>query len=118
MNERLIRVLKEEMNVKEIVFDPAIAGEFELDAELTPALRHEGLVRGIERAIQGLRKEQGFKVGEQARLIYATKDIDILEALKAFNKEKTYITEAVSGSPAGEPMQIEGKAFSLALERT
>jgi len=116
-DKELLEILKQEINVKTIVVDPGIAEEFELDTELTPELRREGLVRGLERAIQGLRKEKGFKVGEQARLIYNTEDEDILAALKEFNKEKTYITEVAPGSPAGEPIELDGKKIWLGVTR-
>ena len=74
MDGEMLRILKDELNVNEIIFDKNIANEAELDTELTPELRVAGLVRGLERSVQELRKKNGFNVGEMAELHWATTD--------------------------------------------
>jgi isoleucyl-tRNA synthetase len=59
--ERLLAILKSEINVKEIVFAPELANEVELDTNITPALREEGLVREVARMFQELRQKAGLK---------------------------------------------------------
>ena len=56
----LLEVLKDEVNVKEIVFDDTIQGEVKLDTEITHELMEEGLLREFMRAVQGLRQDAGF----------------------------------------------------------
>ena len=59
--EELLELLKEEVNVKEVVVDPKIKGEVELDTTITPELREEGLVRELVRNIQEMRRDAGLK---------------------------------------------------------
>jgi len=55
--KELLELIKEEVNVKEIVFGE----KFELDKEITPQLKEEGIVREVVRHIQVARKEMGFE---------------------------------------------------------
>ena len=65
-------IIKDELNVKEVVINPNLADEIRLDTTLTPELIEEGRVRDAIRTIQDWRKEQGLKPGEKAN--YATGD--------------------------------------------
>jgi len=60
-DERLLAILKSEVNIKEIVFVPDLANEVELDTVITPALREEGLVREVARMFQELRQKAGLE---------------------------------------------------------
>ncbi len=66
VKSELLELIKDEMNVKEIIFDPKLATEIELDTTLTPALKEEGELRDLTREIQDWRKAQGLKPGEAA----------------------------------------------------
>jgi len=57
----LLELIKEELNVKEIIFDPKIKNEIELDTKITPELKEEGIVREVIRQIQEMRKTLGLK---------------------------------------------------------
>src|SRR3989344_369083 len=57
----LLELIKEEVNVKEVLFDDKIKKEIELDRRLTPELKEEGMIRDIIRQLQDFRKEQGLK---------------------------------------------------------
>ncbi|HUC31068.1 MAG TPA: class I tRNA ligase family protein, partial [Candidatus Paceibacterota bacterium] len=59
-DERLLAILKSEINIKEIIFDPELADEVALDIVITPALREEGLLREVARMFQELRQKAGF----------------------------------------------------------
>ncbi len=60
-NEELLNVLKDEINVKEIIFDSKIKEEIELDTEITPELKAEGVLRDLTRLVQGLRQDAGYR---------------------------------------------------------
>ncbi|MEO8638071.1 MAG: class I tRNA ligase family protein [Candidatus Taylorbacteria bacterium] len=60
----LLDLIKDELNVKEVIIDNSISNEIELDTVLTPSLKKEGDLREAIRAIQELRKEKGLKPGE------------------------------------------------------
>ena len=61
ISEELLAILKDEINVKEVIFDSALSEELELDIKITPALREEGVVREFTRIIQELRQKAGLQ---------------------------------------------------------
>ncbi|MDO8593900.1 MAG: class I tRNA ligase family protein [bacterium] len=63
-----IDLIKDEVNVKEVVFDASLQTEVELDTTITPELREEGVFRELARFVQEMRKKLGFKAGEAATL--------------------------------------------------
>jgi isoleucyl-tRNA synthetase len=65
------KILADEVNVKEIVFDPKIKEEIELDTAITPELRAEGYVREIARMVQELRQEAGLAPKDKIALYLA-----------------------------------------------
>ncbi|MBI4159677.1 class I tRNA ligase family protein [Candidatus Wolfebacteria bacterium] len=56
-NKDLLAILKDEVNVKEIIVDKNSKDEVFLDIRITPALREEGLLRELIRLVQGLRQD-------------------------------------------------------------
>lgn len=65
----LLELLKDEINVKKIVFDNKISGDVELDTKITPELREEGLARELARMIQGLRQDAGYEMKDRICLM-------------------------------------------------
>lgn len=61
-NTSLIDILKDEINVKDIVNDKTIEGEVILDTKITPDLKIEGEMREVIRIIQDMRKENKLTV--------------------------------------------------------
>ncbi len=59
--EGLLNILKDEVNVKKVIFDNKIKNEIELDTKITAELREEGILREFTRMIQGLRQEAGYQ---------------------------------------------------------
>ncbi len=59
-------IIKDEINVKEVVSDPSLVEEVFLDTTLTPALIEEGKVRDVIRSVQEWRKTNNLKPGERA----------------------------------------------------
>jgi isoleucyl-tRNA synthetase len=60
-NKELLNILKDEINIKEIIFDSKIKEDLELDTELTPELKAEGILRDLTRLVQGLRQDAGYQ---------------------------------------------------------
>ncbi|HVM77002.1 MAG TPA: class I tRNA ligase family protein [Candidatus Paceibacterota bacterium] len=56
----LFVILAEEVNVKKIEVNTAMAEEIKLDTAITSELREEGMLRELIRMIQGLRQEAGL----------------------------------------------------------
>ncbi len=59
-NEKIIELIKEEINVKEVIFDANISLLAELDSVVTQDLKKEGIARDIIRLIQDARKEKNL----------------------------------------------------------
>ena len=91
-NKQLLEILKDEVNVKEIKFDPKIPSEVELDTLITPELKEEGIMRGLKRTVQELRQEAGLRPGESIELF-----LDLTEELKSIvSKNEKFLKSEVS----------------------
>ena len=88
----LLEILKEEINVKEIIFDKDLASDIELETKLTPELIEEGIIREIVRQIQEERKNQGLIPKDKISIILEVTNPKlqlILEKEKDFIKKET-----------------------------
>ena len=81
VNKELLELIKDEINVKEIIFDSKIKKEIELDTEITPKLKEEGIIRDVLRHIQEMRRIAGLKPRQRILVRYSgTPDLNkILE---------------------------------------
>ncbi len=90
-NEKeLLDLIKDEVNVKEIIFDKDIANEVELDINLTEELKEEGIVRDLVRLVQDQRKEQKLVPQDKisVQLCIPKKEKLIIEKNKEFLLKK------------------------------
>ena len=86
IGDELIGLIKDEVNVKEVIFDKNIESETELDLEISEDLKEEGMAREIVRAINDLRKKQGLTPDD--RIISAT-DYPLKEKYKELVRKET-----------------------------
>ncbi len=118
--KELLELIKEEVNVKEIVFGK----KFELDKEITPQLKEEGIVREVIRHIQAARKEMGFErkdkvvvefkaEGELANILIKNQkfisDLANLVEFKEKGEEKKFDLE--------KEIEIDGEKISLGIKK-
>lgn len=103
LTETATEILKQELNVKDIVWGADIEGDVELDLTMTPELKEEGEVRELVRRIQDLRKEKGLKVSDKA-VLTITKD---MEAIAIKNKELLMSATKLSDIVLGEGFGIK-----------
>lgn len=106
-------IIAEESNVKSVKFVSSSTVSVQLDTELTAELRLEGLARDLERVVQEMRKQKGFKVGETVDLFYDTTDAELIAAFAVFDTKKTYIGQIKQEPGTGEPTEIGGKKLSI-----
>lgn len=69
--EDLLELIKEELNVKEVVVQTGDTERVVLDTDITPELKEEGEVRELMREIQDMRKKAGLSPHDTAVLIFA-----------------------------------------------
>jgi isoleucyl-tRNA synthetase len=67
--EELLALIRDEVNVKEVSFDPILDTDIMLDTMLTEELKEEGAVRDLLRRIQDLRKENNLTPHDRAVLV-------------------------------------------------
>ncbi len=60
-DEAFLDLIKDEVNVKEVVFDGKLAGDIELDTVITPELKEEGIIRELVRLTQELRQKANYE---------------------------------------------------------
>jgi isoleucyl-tRNA synthetase len=60
VGEEYMEIIKDEVNVKIVVFDDGLEGLVWLDTEITSELKEEGIAREVIRAVQDLRKKMNL----------------------------------------------------------
>ncbi len=125
LQDELLDIIKDEVNVKEIIFDEAMEHLVELDLEITPELKEEGMVREVVRALQDMRKEQGLKP-EDKMLVWLMAPAT-LQNLFEKNKEvlakevganEILVNQTIKEGVVLKEMKLEGDAYSIGIERT
>ena len=119
INKDLVIYLKEEVNVKNVIYDPDQKEEVLLDTELTQDLIIEGYVRELIRKIQDMRKEAGYKFEQKVLCRWHSEDSDIKEVMNIFGEEikSATLTDLFEEHPSGkEKFDIEIE-FELAPNR-
>jgi len=87
ISEEYFDILKEEVNVKDIIVDDSIKDEVMLDTNLTPELKQEGLLRDIIRQINFLRKKAGLTIEDRVNVLYKSEDNLVKDVFSKFNEE-------------------------------
>ena len=85
--KELLDLIKEEVNVKEVVFDGKIKKEVELDTKINKQLKEEGIIREIIRNIQQMRKKAGLTPKDKILICFQGSD----DLNKILEKDKDYI---------------------------
>jgi isoleucyl-tRNA synthetase len=95
--KKLLEILKDEINVKKVVYDAKLKEPFVLDTKITPELRDEGVVREFIRIVAELRAKANFKPSDKITLF-----AELAEALKTviLKNEKNIMKETNSKSVA------------------
>jgi len=114
ISKDLFDVIKNEVNVKEVVFDNKASDEVVFDTEITPILKREGMVRELMRRMQEMRKQAGYKPKDRVRLRYAGSD-SLKELLRENQKTimvQVGLEEMLEGDRPKRKFDVE-QEFSL-----
>ncbi len=84
--EELLNLIKDEVNVKEIVFDSNIVSEVELDTKITSELKEEGTIRELARQIQEMRRDGGLYPKDSIIIYFNTEDKYLKEIILRWQK--------------------------------
>jgi isoleucyl-tRNA synthetase len=80
-------LIADEVNVKEVVEDSEMEGEVWLDTELTPALKEEGIVRDLVRAIQDWRKQEKMQITDRPAHVLKVSTEEEMRVAEKFKAE-------------------------------
>lgn len=121
LQEELQEIIKEELNVKEVVMDESQAEKVVLDSVLTPELIQEGKARELIRYIQELRKEADFDVDNKIKIWYNGLS-EVFSAMGGIIAKET-LSEAINeGTPADFDIQkkvsVDGEDVELYLKKS
>ena len=112
-------LIKEELNVKEVVYDESQGEEIMLDTELTQPLIYEGYAREAMRQIQDMRKEAKCRLDDRIFGQWHSDDEDVSEAIRQWSgeiKKEVLLSEFRNGHHDGGAYDIE-KELELAPQR-
>jgi len=82
-NDReLFELIKDEVNIKEIRFNPELKTEIKLDKKITNELKEEGLIRELVRQIQDMRRQAGLTRKDRIGLKLETRNLKLEAVFK------------------------------------
>jgi isoleucyl-tRNA synthetase len=123
LSDELAEIVKEEVNVREIakVGKPRPEGWVELDTEITPELRAEGMMRDVVRHVQNARKQTGLEVDDRIVLTLQTDNDELAEAVKTHAtaiKAETLATELKhEGADDQVPVRVGDAKLYVGVEK-
>ncbi|TSC91098.1 MAG: Isoleucine--tRNA ligase [Parcubacteria group bacterium Licking1014_17] len=109
-------ILRAELNVKVIEYDPAQAGEAEIDDNITAELRQEGYARELVRNIQEMRKDAKYPLDYKVGAYWETENKELalaIENLRDLIKNDSLLSEINRGNAGAGHFDVE-KKFNLA----
>lgn len=81
LGDGLTSLIRDELNVEVLEFEPKAEKEVEIDIELTPELKQKGLERELVRHINNLRKNAGLTIEDRVK-VYIEADEKVVESVK------------------------------------
>ncbi|MFA6397560.1 MAG: class I tRNA ligase family protein [Candidatus Paceibacterota bacterium] len=131
-----LELIKDEMNVKEVVLDDKIENDLVLDTEITEELKQEGLYREFFREVQELRKKENLTTGDTIVLFIETENgKDLIQKFEQSLKKSAFINEIkfesipdgqAKSSEAGSPdaskeafreVKIDNLEFKISIKK-
>ncbi len=118
-NPDLIALIKDEINVKEVVRDATQSEPVLLDTTITEPLKQEGMARELIRGIQELRKTEGLVPNDRiALVIRAPKEGEVMIDAHKTEIMRTTGADALSfGDNNGTTVTIDGVEYIISLEK-
>jgi isoleucyl-tRNA synthetase len=118
LGEEYLELIKDEVNVKKVIFEEDEAEGVELDTEITEELQKEGSVRDFIRSVQELRKNKNLVPSDEAELLVETdeKGKEFLNSVLEEIKKPTNISEIKFESNDGEELKIEEMMFKVQIK--
>lgn len=121
-DENLVDLIKDELNIKELVFAVGFEEKVELDTVITPELASEGLKREIVRAINIMRKNNNLTINDRVTLYWSSDDELVKQTIEKYKEEiktDTLATDIIMEKKDGaEEQKVNNKIIYLSLLRS
>ncbi|HZI95705.1 MAG TPA: class I tRNA ligase family protein, partial [Candidatus Paceibacterota bacterium] len=121
--EELLGVLKDEINIKQIVFDDKLEKEIEIDIKITKELKEEGMMRDCFRQIQIIRQKSGLFSSDEIVICFQGED-SIMELLKKNEKQmkeslriKEIIWDKIEDFDLKGDITLDNKKINISLKK-
>jgi isoleucyl-tRNA synthetase len=99
--EEVVALVRDELNLKSLQLHGGEAFKVELDTEITPELREEGLVRDLVRQLNEVRKHAGLRVEDRIILWLGSQELrSVLPRWEALIKREVLARELHLEPPA------------------
>jgi isoleucyl-tRNA synthetase len=114
-------IIREELNVKDI--DYTKKGKeirVDVDTEITPELKREGLARDVIRQVQQFRKQSGLEVDDRIQLWLTTEDAELQQAIGEHAdtiRNETLSNQLHTEGEAHYTVDLEGAQLHMALQK-
>ncbi|MEA3398345.1 MAG: class I tRNA ligase family protein, partial [Patescibacteria group bacterium] len=125
LKDEYFDLIKDELNVKKIKLIKG-RGEIkvELDAELTPELKQEGMKREVVRFVNNMRKNAGMTIQDKAIIYWQSDSKEIKQVIDKFSDNiiqdtlSDKIIEGISeAAKTKRAVKINGKAMEIGVEK-
>ncbi|MEI8174350.1 MAG: class I tRNA ligase family protein [bacterium] len=114
-----IELIKDELNVKEVVIDTNISNKVVLDIKITPELKQEGYYRELVRAIQDMRKKMGLTPSDKISIVFDTNDAGqkLIKKFEIEMKKTVLVTQIDFDKNDGTEIKIDELVFKIKIEK-
>ncbi|MDE2030862.1 MAG: class I tRNA ligase family protein [Patescibacteria group bacterium] len=116
-SDEFIEILKDELNIKEVLYSDDQSGVVTLDTHITEELRSEGQYRELVRAIQDMRKKAGLNPNDTVSLTVET-NVEGQEFLNKWQKDllKTVGAKEIKiAENSGTEIKIDELSFKISF---
>ena len=119
LNQEYLELIKDELNVKEIICDKHIETEIELDTKITEDLKKEGNYRELVRALQDMRKKLGLTPSDAVLMSVETDDVGkkLIQNFENDLKKTVLVSKIEFKANDGEEIKIEELKFKVKIEK-
>jgi isoleucyl-tRNA synthetase len=120
-SEAYLEILKDELNVKEVTgegYDSAVTAmpQTELNTDITPELKREGLMREVVRQVQNARKQAGLNVDDRITLLVTTDEAQLAAAIDEHSSTIAAETLATQISKTDLPQDDDTAISTVTIE--
>lgn len=117
LKEEYLELIKDELNVKEVIEDTDISDEAKLDLDITPELKKEGDYRELVRAVQDMRKEMGLEPSDFVSIVISVEAEGLLSPFMDEFKKTVQAKDVVFEKNDGQEVRIDEMVIHLKIEK-